>query len=386
MLKILFIAADPYMGGSSQSMFQLAKELKNLYGIAPIILMPIPRIKNRLNLAHKCREEGIPCFVEKYYGFKGKKNFKSYAKFLLNYLVFYPIILYKVRNVKVDIVHSNNSTIDIGVFISHFKRAKHIWHLRESGDLDFGLYSVFGSVYERFIYKFGSQFIAISEFVKNRFSSVIPKDKIILIYNGVVPPPIEFSSEHNNNPIKFVVVGSIQPAKNQLEAIKALAGLKREGYNVQLNIVGGIANKNYIQIINEYIKKENLSDSVVFWGECDNVAQILSGMDVGLMLSKNEAFGRVTVEYMLQNLLVIATNTGANCEIVEDGSTGYIYHIGYCEELAEKMKKCIDDNDKMMRIAANGKKFAMQRFLSTENTRSVYMVYMRMLKKRNINN
>ena len=34
------------------------------------------------------------------------------------------------------------------------------------------------------------------------------------------------------------------------------------------------------------------------------------------MLSKNEAFGRVTVEYMLQNLLVIATNTGANSELV----------------------------------------------------------------------
>lgn len=378
-LRILYIAFDPYMGGSSQSLFQLIKSLRSLYGISPIVLTPTSCIKNRMTLADKCREEGIPCLVEKFYGFKGERGLKSYVKFLINYLILYPIILYKIRNLDVDIVHSNNSIIDIGVSICRIKKAKHIWHLRESGDVDFGLYSVFGSAYERFIYKYGDCFIAISEFIKNKFSSAIPSDKIKLVYNGVVPQPASLDSVHSGSQIRFVIVGSVQPTKNQLEALKALAILKRNGYNVQLNIVGVIQDAKYLNVLTEYIEKENLLNDVVFWGECSNVPQILSAMDVGLMLSKNEAFGRVTVEYMLQNLLVIATDTGANSEIVTDGYTGYMYHIGNYSELAEKMKKCIDDKEEMVRIAANGKKYAMQHFLSIENAKAVYAVYSEIL-------
>ena len=131
------------------------------------------------------------------------------------------------------------------------------------------------------------------------------------------------------------------------------------------------------------LKKKKMSDNVIFWNECDNVSQILSSMDVGLMLSKNEAFGRVTVEYMLQNLLVIATNTGANSELIADGVTGYIYQIGNYNELAKKMKKCIDNKNEMIRIAADGRKFAMQHFLSTENTKAVYAVYEEVLSEGN---
>lgn len=382
-LRVLFIAFDPYMGGSSHSLLQLAKELRNQYGVSPLILMPTPRLKNRMTLAHKCEEEGIPFLMERFYGFKGKKDFKLYVKFFVNYVFFYPIILYKIRNTKIDIVHSNNSIIDIGVFISHFKKAKHIWHLRESGDADFGLYPVFGSVYERFIYKKGDCFIAISEFIRNKFSSIIPKEKIELIYNGVVAKPKELNSAHNNSQIKFVILGSVLPTKNQLEALEALAILKQEGYKFQLNIVGDTGDKKYLRILNKYIENKKLLDDVVFWRECNNVSQVLSAMDVGLMLSKNEAFGRVTVEYMLQNLLVIATNTGANSELVINGVTGYIYQIGSCNELAEKMKKCINNKDEMIRIAANGRKFAMQHFLSTENTKAVYGVYEKVLSDRN---
>lgn len=380
-LRILFIAADPYMGGSSKSLFYLIKNLRNLYDVSPFVLMPTPSLKNRVTLAQKCEEEGIPHLVEKFYWFKGRKDLKSYIKFLINYAIRYPIILYKIRNLHIDIVHSNNSIIDIGVLVSYFKKAKHVWHLRESGNLDFGFYSVFGSVYERFIYKHCDCFIAISGFIKNRFSSVIPIDKIRLIYNGVELSPVELNSIHNNNQIEFIVMGSVSPAKNQLESLEALTILKQEGYKAQLNIVGNMNDENYKRVLDEYIKNENLFDDVIFWGERDNIYQILSIMDVGLMLSKNEAFGRVTVEYMLQNLLVIATNTGANPEIVTDGSTGYIYHIGNCKELAEKMKKCIDDKDEMIRIANNGKKFAMQHFLSVNNAADIYAIYEELFTK-----
>ena len=86
--------------------------------------------------------------------------------------------------------------------------------------------------------------------------------------------------------------------------------------------------------------------------------QILQRSDVGLMLSTNEAFGRVTVEYMMQNLAVIASDTGANPEIITNGETGLLYELGDVESLADKMKSLIEDHTLLGALAEKGKQHA----------------------------
>ena len=68
------------------------------------------------------------------------------------------------------------------------------------------------------------------------------------------------------------------------------------------------------------------------------------------MLSKNEAFGRVTVEYMLQNLAVIASDAGANSEIIENGVSGLLYRLGDVDDLARKMIMYLEDKDTCFRL------------------------------------
>lgn len=372
-LKILYVAPDAGMGGSSHSLLQLIKELRADYDVDPIVVVP-RYIDGKLCFAEKCKETGIRCYVSKFYYFKGPKNVKTYIRFFLNLFVYYPILLYKLRKEKIDLVHSNSSVIDAGVFISCFKHVRHIWHLREFGDLDFDLYPVFGKRYERFIYKKADCFIAISKCIKQHFSQVIPESKIMLVYNGIVPKSQELDARHDNEQIKFVMVGAIQKHKNQLEALKALVLLRQWGYEVQLNIVGKWV-WDYKEELDQYIRENSLEENVFFLGPRDDVPRLLSTMDVGLMLSECEAFGRVTVEYMLQNLMVIAVNTGANLEIIKDGVTGYIYSLGNIRELALKMKKCMDNKEEMLQMAMNGKVYAMQNFLSIKNTAAVYQIY-----------
>ena len=98
-------------------------------------------------------------------------------------------------------------------------------------------------------------------------------------------------------------------------------------------------------------------------------------MDVGLMLSKSEAFGRVTVEYMFNNLAVIASDTGANPELVNDRKTGYLYKLGDIASLADKMEQLINNRDLLMEMASNGYHYAIQTFPSEKNTTAVYELY-----------
>ena len=103
-------------------------------------------------------------------------------------------------------------------------------------------------------------------------------------------------------------------------------------------------------------------------------------MDVGLMLSKSEAFGRVTIEYMFQNLAVIASDTGANPELINNNKTGLLYHYGNCNDLAEKMKMIILDKSLLSHLSSQGRIYARKEFCSTKNSDNIYRIYEEVIK------
>jgi glycosyltransferase involved in cell wall biosynthesis len=292
-------------------------------------------------------------------------------------------LLWLLRNKHFDIVHSNTSVIDTGAYLSYFKKIPHIWHLREFGKKDFSLESCLGNRYEKWIYSKCWKFIAISKAVKNEYKSIIPESKISLIYNGILPPNHQYIANHSSSKIQFCIVGRIENNKNQLEALKACKLLKDEGYkNFHLTIIGPSDNV-YSKSLIKYIDDNELNEFVHMTGEIFNVSEVLSKMDVGLMLSNNEAFGRVTVEYMMHNLAVIASNTGANSELIANNETGLLYSPGNHIELKNKMKFIINNKKAMLNLAIKGKKEAIVRYNSKINTNCVYELYCEAMNKFN---
>ena len=378
-LRVLFVTHNSYLGGSNHSLLQLIIELRANYGVEPLVLVRYDKIPP-LTIQDKFKENNITYINAKYYWYKERKGILRYIRYFLNWTIYYPKVFYKLRKIKLDLVHSNVSVIDIGLWISKIKHTKHIWHLREFGDSDFGIYPVLGRFVERCIYKRSDQFIAISQAIKNAYKNVIPENKISLIYNGVVIKAPNLMAKHTSGIVKFVLVGAICETKNQMEALRAFKLLIDRGYNAQLHFVG-LQDEKYFALLKKYITEHSLDKSVKFWGVRDDVAEILSEMDVGLMLSRSEAFGRVTVEYMLQNLAVIASNTGANPELIDNGKTGYIYELGDIEKLAAEMQFYIENKDIMLQIANNGRVDAINRFSSIQNTIAVYNLYSKVINQ-----
>lgn len=84
--------------------------------------------------------------------------------------------------------------------------------------------------------------------------------------------------------------------------------------------------------------------------------------DIGLTCSKNEAFGRVTIENQLAGLLVIGANTGGTTEIIKDNETGLLYKEGDYMDLADKIEYAIINKNTMRNIANHGKDNAIDQF------------------------
>ena len=389
--KILFITHVVEMAGANRSMLQLIIELRNYYNIYPVVLYPENR-DSQISIVSKLKELDIESIAYDIRFFKTNShlthNEKCYYLKYLNSIKKDSSLLRKLNCYHFDLIHSNSSVIDIGGYISRILKIKHVWHLREFGDLDYNLHCILGNHYEQKTYQNGDAFIAISQHIKEHFSCLIDSCNIHLIYNGIYTntPPKKSIVTHPT--IQFVCAGLITESKNQLEIVKAVKYLVlRNIHDFHLTLVG-LWTQPYITELQHYINKNNLINYVTILHEIDNIHSLLAHMDIGIMPSNAEAFGRVTVEYMLNKLAVIANDGGANTEIIEDGVSGIIYPKGDAKKLSYKMQNLINNRKFIIQLAENGYLKANEKFLSRQNSKQIFILYKRLLSTKDsyINN
>ena len=63
------------------------------------------------------------------------------------------------------------------------------------------------------------------------------------------------------------------------------------------------------------------------------------------MCSRSEGFGRVTAEYMMAELPVLASDTEANPELIREGIDGYLYKFNDIEDMTDKAMKIISSSN-----------------------------------------
>ena len=115
----------------------------------------------------------------------------------------------------------------------------------------------------------------------------------------------------------MLIAGSIMDSKGQIDALKALKYLRRRN-NVNLTIVGTVANKSYFKKLKLFIKNNNLEKYVRILEFTDDPYSLMSKSDFILVCSKNEAFGRVVAEGMFLGKVVLGAKSGGIIEQIKD--------------------------------------------------------------------
>lgn len=362
------------MYGANQSLCTLMLELKKNYHVEPIVLL-----RNEGPICEFLNINSIKYHIIHYYWWvnadKGifqkalnlRKQFRNYLKVKK--------VVRIIKEENIDLLYTNSMTINIGALLHKKLKIPHFWHFRESlgpFDLKFSL----GKYYAKWFLKMGAdQYLLISKFLLNDYSSFLPRDKTAIIYNGIQLSQQAMAKLKEGQWINICVVGIVCGQKNQMDALKALRILVKEmGYtNIRIHLIGG-AQEAYLKKIFDYIDSEELKDYVLYHGHMEDVHGLMSRMDIGLMCARDEAFGRVTVEYMLHGLPVIASNSGANSELVIPGISGDLYELYNQADLAGKIEKYINNPDLIEETGKSACEFAIANFTSEKNTREIYQV------------
>ena len=379
-LRILFISHEKNLNGSSKSLLNIIEMLEQEHTIYVLTRFSDGAVYDELSrhnvtilvykyfLARKSRNTTSEWILKRlkynfYSKFENQKTAKTVAKI--------------VKDKKIDIIHSNTSVIDIGGLISQYTGVPHIWHLREFGDLDFSMYpATFNLNYKKWMNSHAERFVCISQAIYNHYDYLDEK-KRILVYNGVDKRNIlERNYIRQNNIIKFLIAGRILETKGQYEAIAACELLLQQGVkNFELHIAGsGKLNKEYSSEIMKHI---------VIHGFVKDMPSLRKNMDVELVCSNAEAFGRVTAEAMLGGMPVIGSNTGGTVELIKHEKTGYLYSKGNIKELAGYMKEFICNTTQIEKMGNCAKEYALEHFTIEHCVTQLLNLYQEELNKKN---
>jgi glycosyltransferase involved in cell wall biosynthesis len=136
----------------------------------------------------------------------------------------------------------------------------------------------------------------------------------------------------------FGIVARLSEEKGHHYLLHAFATLYREDKSLRLMIVGDGPLRPQTQALATTL---GIVEGVIFTGLQRNVPAYLALFDVFVLASTRESFPLAAREAMAAGKAVIAPNIGGCPEVVDDGTTGYLFEAGNTHDLAAKMRQII---------------------------------------------
>lgn len=388
-MKIGFLVETPItqekkMYGAQISFYNLLKDLLNL-GVEPFVV-----VSEKWELTEKLEQLGINVLITPIYEFFTSVD-GAYGEYhdserqkKQNEISFEKMKNYFIAN-GVELVHMNTRFCGLlGAKVAKDLNLPYIFHIREFLKEDFGLVFKDEKIADEIIG--GSDcIIAISKSIKESLEESYSNSDIRLVYNGLSLEKYSHPvcKRFDNDIVKIAIVGRVISHKGQLGAIKAIEFIVKNTNhtNVVLKIVGIRPNEmtEYELQLVEYVKSHMLEDYVEFVPFTDNVELELADCDIGLTCSKMEAFGRVTVEYMLSHLLAVGANSGGTPEIITNKTSGLLYDEGNSRSLAECIIWAMENPEESNTIINNGHEKAIHEYSTLRNAQEIHSIYKELL-------
>ncbi|HEY9744763.1 MAG TPA: glycosyltransferase family 4 protein [Oculatellaceae cyanobacterium] len=290
-----------------------------------------------------------------------------------------------IRREKINVVHTNSSVSLEGALAAALAGIPHIWHIREMFmEKSPKFHLVLGCKITRWLINhFSDTVICISEAVRNQFGPFLDQDpeRFQVVYNA-----LELNAYRplvpGNDPQRTILrslalndlglsdtrtfrvgyIGRLSEGKGFHELLEAVAMLKLRDMSVEVLVAGNFVDEAYKKRILDRVQQAGLEEEVHFLGYRDDLTQIYEVIDLLVVPSRNEPFGRVVIEAMANGIPCIATHSGGIPEIIDQGMTGLLYPPGDVYALAGLIEELAVAFWKLETIRQNARRMVEERF------------------------
>ncbi len=200
--------------------------------------------------------------------------------------------------------------------------------------------------------------------LKKEFS--IFSQKIITVHNGIVIDKFKkkgFSDKQKvlkqlgikDNPILITIVARLNSVKNHRLLLQAFAQIQQQTLDCYLVIIGGGELMTSLQQLTFDL---DLKEKVMFLGDRTDVADLLIGMDIFVLCSKQEGYSISLLEACASELALVATDVGGNKEIVTK-ENGLLVQSDNVQALSKGISQIILDKHGLQRMGENSREWVV---------------------------
>ena len=177
---------------------------------------------------------------------------------------------------------------------------------------------------ERNTYHKYNKVICVSKSVEEVMRDYYKLFNTSTIYNPIDIESIRKKAELDvdleiSSSFKIVSVGRLVPQKGYDQLISIISELRKDGYNINLYIIGEGPERNKLE---QLISKYSLGESVYLLGFLRNPFPVLRKMDLFVCSSRAEGFSLVIAEAMVLGLPIVSMNCAGPNELLDGGRYG----------------------------------------------------------------
>ncbi|MFA5070030.1 MAG: glycosyltransferase [Patescibacteria group bacterium] len=162
-----------------------------------------------------------------------------------------------------------------------------------------------------------------------------------VIHNGVdlalinrAQPSREIIREKDT--VNVCYIGRLESIKGYYDYLAAAKMVIGERASANFYFIGSYKNKE------QYVKKHS-SKNIIFLGHRDDIYSLLKSMDIFVLPSYSEGLPNALMEAMASGLPSVASEVGGVKILIREGENGFLFKPGDQKELAEKLKKLINN-------------------------------------------
>lgn len=216
---------------------------------------------------------------------------------------------------------------------------------------------------EETVYERSDLIVFVSRTSKQTFLEKYPKlsSKTYYVYNGI--PDLERKKSYNYKDLRLISVGTLNSRKSQDLIINSVARINNK--DIKIDLVGDGDQMAYLKSL---AKEKGLQKNVKFWGQLNNVDEVLENSSLFILTSKDEGLPIAIIEAMRLGLPIISTDVGGISELIDDNGVLVDYDI---DSITTALQYVIDNMEILPEWSINSREL----FLSKFNIKSMVLGY-----------
>ncbi len=271
---------------------------------------------------------------------------------------------------KVTCIHLNNQPMRnfFGFMLAKNKNLPVVSHLRTTHTYGFT------KAHAKYVNSIASQFIAVSEAVKQCWQQQgLPAAHIAVIGNPVALNKRTLKGARQpSDSFKVVYAGRLESAKGLNFLLRGFVKVYAVNPAIELHLLGV---GSYQHTLEQAVAELGIAEQTFFHGYVTDVIQQLSLFDVLVLPSENEGFGRVILEAMAAGIAVIATRVGGIPELVQHHKTGLLVDYNDDDQLASSILQIQQQHQWSAEMIENANQFLQNNYsfpLFSQRLLSIY--------------